>query len=293
MGVTISGNSITITNATIELVNGFNAESGVAYIIITPDGGIGALPFMATGAPGQPTLFPSISVVEVAAGDPLPVVNPASTLLDAGGPGLPAKYALTFYQHKGATGLTGSPSIALSSDLATAPVLGAGTEKFVLAYRASDLKWVPTAQKVGDAYVASTIAATAYNNASPRLLTSIAVAAQPFDWRPRVFASTVITGSDGAQPTRVDLVARLNDAASGAQLGFGRGLVGANAVGVQTILLPTYLHGQSVPGAYAKVAAGVAATIHLRAEQVATSSSSWSTPISPDTTFSLEVVPVL
>lgn len=293
MGVTIDGSSITITGATIEVVNGANEESGVAYIIITPDGGVGSLPFFATGAPGAPTLFPSISLVQLPAGDPLPTPNPQSFLIDAGGPGLSAKYGLVFYVNKGDTGAAGAASIAGASDLATSPPLGVATEKYTLIYRNSDNKFVPTALKVGDAYVSSTIAATAYNGASPRLLTSIAIPPMPFDWRPRVFAATTVTGSDGATPTRVDLVARLNDAASGPQLGFAKGLIGGNAAGVQTVLLPTYMENQAIPGNYARVSATAAATIHLRAEQAASSSSSWSTPGSPDTSFCVEVQPLL
>lgn len=292
MGVTINGNSITITDATIEVVNGANDESGVSYIIITPDGGTGALPFLAQGLPGQPTFFPSIQYLEVPFGTPLPVPNPAVTLLDEGGSGLPAKYALTFYGHAGDVGPPGSPSIANASDLAATPALGAGTDKFVLTYRSADALWVPTAQKVGDSYVSGTIAPTLSGNTSPRLLSSIAIPAHQFDYRLRVFAVTTVAGSDGATPTRVDLVARLNDAAAGNQLGFGKGLIGANAAAIQTVLLPTYLANESVPGGYARIAAGNGCTAHLRAEQVNPSGSNWSTPGSPITTFVAEVVPI-
>lgn len=293
MGVTISGNSIIISNANIEIINGASEEFGVAYIIITPEGGVGAIPFMATGAPGQPTLFPVITMTEIPAAEPLPTPNPNYVLLDPGGAGVPAQYSMQFFVHKGNTGLTGSPSISGASDLATAPVLNVNAEKFFLAFRFSDGKWVPTAQKVGDAYVASSIAATTYNVTSPRLLASMSVPPQPFDWRPRVFASTIVTGTGGAEPTRVNLVARLNDEASGAQLGFKKGLIGANDAGISTDIQPTYLNNQAVPGPYARVAANAAATVHLRAEQVAPSSGSWSTPASPDTTFSVEVQPLL
>lgn len=292
MGLTINGNSIMITEANIELVNVVNDDTGVAYIIITPEGGVGALPFMATGAPGMPALFTNVELEIVPYGQALPTPNPQVTLVNAGGPGLNSKYSLTFTLNEGAPGATGSPSISGSSDLGSSPALGEATEKFVLVYRASDGKWVPTAQKVGNRYWPASIAATAFNSTSPRLLSSLAIAAQPFDWYPRLFAQTVVTGSDGATPTRVDLVARLNDAASGDVVGFGKGLIGANAAGIPTQLLPMSPVGQD-SATYGKVLAGNAATIHLRAEQMAASSSSWSTPAAPDTTFWLEVVPVL
>jgi hypothetical protein len=72
VGVSINGNNITITGFTLEIINGANTESGVAYIIITPDGGVGSLPFMATGLPGSPTLFPTINMVQLPDGTALP-----------------------------------------------------------------------------------------------------------------------------------------------------------------------------------------------------------------------------
>lgn len=293
MGVTIDGNNITITNATIQVVNGANDETGVSYIIITPDGGVGVLPFVAQGLPGQPTLFDTITLVQLAAGVALPVPNPVKTLIDPGGAGIPARYALTFYLNQGITGATGTPSISLATDLATTPALGAATDKFTLIYRNSDAKFVPTAQKVGDRWIQSTIAATSFTNTSPRLLTTIAIPAQPFDWYPEAFAATIVTGS---VDTRVDLIVRLNNQATGDQVAFGKGLLGANAAGIQTVAIPQSPEGSAVPGAYGKVLATVAANLYLRAEQQAASSNSWSTPVStgvsPGTTFWVKVNPV-
>lgn len=289
MGVSISGNNITITGANIEVINGANPDSGVAYIIITPAGGVGSLPFMSTGLPGQPTLFTSISFVQLAAGAALPVPNPTQTLIDPGGAGLPAKYSLTFYGNAGPTGSAGTPSFAGASDLAASPALGALTDTFTLIYRNSDGKFVLTAQRNGDSWPSATIAATAFNNTSPRLLSTIAVPAQPFDWRPRVFAQTIVTGSID---TRVDLFARITDPASGAQVGYARGLTGINSAGVQTVMIPANPAGSTVPGAYGKIGAGAGVSIYLRAEQVGPSSNPWSTPASPDTTFQVEVQPL-
>lgn len=288
MGVSIDGNNITITNATIELINGANPDSGVSYIIITPDGGVGQLPFMAQGLPGQPTLI-DIVLIQLADGVALPVPNPAKVLLDPGGSGLPAKYQYTFYLNAGPTGLTGSPSISGASDLAASPVLGAGTDKYTLLYRNSDGKFVLTAQKNAESWAQGTIASTAFNNTSPRLLHTISIAAQPFAYRVDPFAQTVVTGS---VDTRVDLVVRMNDPATGDQVGYGKGLTGINSAGIQTILIPAYPAGSSVPGSYGVVAINTAASFFLRAEQKAGSSNSWSTPASPDTTFTIDIHPL-
>lgn len=290
MPVTIDGNNIMITDATIEVVNGVNNESGVAYIIITPEGGVGAIPFMAQGLPGQPTLFPLISYVQHPDGEVLPSPNPVSTQIDPGAAGLPAKYSLEFHGNAGPAGITGSASFSGASDLATSPVLGALTDTFTFVYRSSDAKVVPTAQKVGSMSIQSAIVATAFNATSVRTLSSIAIPPQPFDWRPICFASTIIAGS---VDTRVDLFAYLNTVGSGDQVGYAKGLTGANTAGVQTVMLPASPVGSSIPGAYGRVAANLGATIHLRAEQKAASSNSWSTPGSPDTTFSVVVQPLL
>lgn len=292
MGVTINGNSISITNANIEIINGANDESGVSYIIITPDGGVGQLPFMAQGLPGQPTLFPSIALEIHPAGETLPTENPTKTLVDAGGAGVSAKYNLVFHINAPADGEGGAFAFANATDLAASPARGAGTTGFTLLYRHSDQKFVLTAVKVGNLYVSSLIAATAFNNTSPRLLSSIPIGQSPYPTRLKAYASTIVTGSDGPEPTRVNLVARLDNAASGDQLGFARGLIGSNPQAIQTVLLPTFLHAQDVPGTYALVPANTTCTAHLRAEQSASSSSSWSTPASPDTVYAVEVMPL-
>lgn len=290
MPISVDGNSITITGATIEVVNGNNAESGVCYLIITPDGGVGVLPFIEQGLPGQPTLFPTITYVQHPDGEALPSINPVSTLIDAGGSGVPAKYALEFHGNAGPEGIGLSASISDAVDLAASPALGVGTEKYMLLWRNSDEKWVPTALKVGDSFVASAIAATASTNTANRLLAQVTIPSQPFDWRPTVFGQTVIAGGTS---TRVDIVARINDQASGAQVGFGKGLIGANAAGIQTVLVSGSPAGSAVPGSYGRIDAGVGpTTVFLRAEQKAATNQSWSTPAAPDTTFEVKVDPL-
>lgn len=287
MPISINGNDIEFTGQ-VRVVNGFNPDTGVAYLILTPDGGVGSIPFLAQGLPGLPPVFDSITVEEVDPGDPLPSPNPVVTTVTAGGSGEASHYTLKFYVHKGDTGATGTNEISSASDLDPAVTLDSTANKYTLVYNSTTELWVPTAQKIGDAYVPSAIAATAFNNVSPRLLASVTIAAQPFDWRPRCFGSTVVTGS---ADTRVDLVARVNDPASGAQVGYAKGLAGAAPPGL--VMIPAAPAGSSMPGSHGKVLAGNAATIYLRAEQKAPSNNSWSTPASPDTTFWVEVSPLL
>lgn len=286
MAISINGNDI-VFDGQVKIINGFNPDTGVAYLILTPDGGVGTLPFFADGDPGLPPVFDSITVTEVDPLVALPSPNPAVTVISAGGPGLASHYNLRFYIHKGDTGATGN-EISTASDLAASPALGVGTDGYGLIYRNSTSEFVATAQKVGDSYVPATIASTAFDTTANRTLASVSIPAQPFNWRPRVFGSSIITGSSD---TRVDLVARLNNVASGDQVGYSKGVAGAAPP--PYTLIPAAPAGSSIPGSYGKVLAGNAATVYLRAEQKAASSNSWSTPASPDTTFWVEVAPLL
>lgn len=285
MSFTINGNDIEFTG-TVRVVNGFNPETGVAYLILTPDGGVGSLPFLAQGLPGKPPVFDSITVEEVPPGELLPAPNPVVTTVSAGGSGVESHLALKFYIHRGATGPIGTNVISTASDLATTPALGGSTNGYTLVYRSSDGKWVPTPSpaSVQDTYASPAILATPNNNASPRTLSEISVPAMPFAWRPRVFATTQI---NGGVLTRIDLFARLNDPASGDQVGYSKGIQGA--LPPPSILVPAYPAGAAVPGSYGRVPAGQAATVYLVAEQKAATNTHWSTPASPDTTFNLEV----
>lgn len=260
----------------------------MAYLILTPEGGFGQLPFLATGESGKPPIFDSITMTEVDPDETLPTPNPIVTLVNPGGPGVAAHYTMQFFVHKGETGDTGTIVISNAADLATSPSLGPSTDKYSIIYRSSDAKWVPVAQKVGNMYVPTSIVATAYNATPNRLISSVSIPAQPFDWYPRVFAQVAVTG---ASDTRVDVVARLNDPAAGDQVGYSKGIAGATPP--VNVLIPAPPAGSSMPGAFGKVAAGASAVIYLRAEQKAPSSGSWSTPASPDTTFCVEVAPVL
>lgn len=285
-GLSISGNDV-LYRGDIRIVNGVNYETGTAYLILTPEGGTGQIPFLAQGLPGKPPVFDSITMTEVDPDDPLPTPNPVVTMVSPGGDGTASHYTLRFYVHAGEKGDTGANEISTAVDLATSPSLDSGANGYTITYRHSDGKWVPTALKVGDQYVPATIAATSYNNASPRLLATVEVPAQPFAWRPRVFASTVVTGSSA---TRVDLVVRVNNQSTGDQVGFAKGVAGASPPPM--VLIPAAPAGSAVPGSHGRVDAGNAASIYLRAEQKAPTSGSWSTPADPDTTFWVEVVPL-
>lgn len=287
MAVTVDGNNLTFEGR-VTVVNGANPETGIAYLILTPEGGFGNLPFLATGESGKPPIFDSITMTEVDPDVPLPAPNPIVTTVSEGGPGVAAHYTMQFFVHAGQKGDTGTIVIKNATDFATTPALASDTDGYHIVYRHSDGKFVPTAPRVGNLYVPNSISSTAYNTTPNRMLVSVSIPAQKFDWYPRCFGQVAVTG---AADTRVDLVARLNDPASGDQVGYSKGIGGATPP--VNVLIPAMPPGSSIPGPYGKVAAGDPATIYLRAEQKAAGSGSWSTPASPDSTFCVEVVPVL
>jgi hypothetical protein len=287
MGITVDGTDI-VFDGQVKVVNGFNPDTGVAYLILTPDGGVGTLPFFDDGDPGLPPVFDSITMEEVDPEDDLPTPNPTVTVVSTGGPGIASHYTMKFYVHKGEPGSLGAFQLRDASDVDSGVTLDSTADGYTFVYDSATDLFIPEAQRVGDAYVPSAIASTAFNNTSPRTLATVAIPAQPFPWRPRVFGSTVVTGSSD---TRVDLVARLNNASSGDQVGYSKGLAGATPP--PNILIPAAPAGSAMPGSYGRVAAGAAATVYLRAEQKAASSNSWSTPADPDTTFWVEISPLL
>lgn len=286
MSLTVDGNNV-IFDGTVTLVNGMNPANGTAYLVLTPKGGFGTLPFMSTGQPGLPPVFDNITLIEVDPAQSLPTPNPVVNLVNAGGAGTASHYTMTFYVHAGQPGASGSNTISTATDLSSTPPLSAGTNGYTITYNYSTSSWVLTPLPRGAVGVPTAINSTAYDTTNPRLLASVIMPAKPFNWMPRCFASTVVTGSSD---TRVDLVVRLNDQAAGAQVGYSKGIAGAAPP--PNVLIPAAPAGSNISGGYGLVQAGQQATLFLRAEQQAPSTNSWSTPGDPDTTFWVEVNPV-
>lgn len=286
MTLTVDGNNI-VYDGTVTVVNGFNENTGTAYLVLTPNGGFGNLPFMSTGQPGLPPVFDKITLVEVDPEQSLPTPNPVVTLVNPGGAGTASHYTMTFYVHSGEPGVEGSNTISTATDLSSTPPLGPGTDGYTITYNYSTGSWVLTPIPRGGVGIPTVINATAYDTTNPRLLASVIMAPRPYAWMPRCFASTVVTGS---ADTRVDLVVRLNDQAAGNIVGYSKGIAGAAPP--PNILIPSAPAGSNIAGGYGVVPAGQQATLFLRAEQQAPSTNSWSTPASPDTSFWVEVHPV-
>lgn len=263
----------------VRIAKQFDATTQSAILLLGPEGGVAEIPALVQGDPGPPaTLDETIAFTALAHDDP--TADSASfTTLSAGSSSESPVYRLNLALHKGAPGASGAPSILGSSDLE-----GTATDGYIVAKKTGESKavWVPP--KVGGQYWPASIANTSGADGQSRTLCSVSIPAQPFDWRPRVFGQCVIAGTAN---TRVDLIARLDNAASGDIVGRAFGQVGAAPP-------PAVLVSGVTAGAAStvgKVLAGASAVVFLRAEQQASTTDAYTTA-GTTTTFMVEVAPI-
>jgi hypothetical protein len=187
-------------------------------------------------------------------------------------------YHADFFLHTGAPGADGTMTLLDAADLVGTPTAGQ-----IIVVNPSAAGFVYQSQKVGGWYNPAVLNSTPSGNPS-YTLGQISVPAQPFDWRPTAKAECIITAT--AADTRVDLLARLNDASAGNEVGRALGGTGINPA--THILMPGPPAGST--DSYDKVSAGAAATIYLRAErQLGTGTF---TTAAVDTRFRVKVDPV-
>lgn len=265
-GITVDGNSLIISNATITVENAFDQSNGAAVIIITPQGGLGTLPALLQGEPGLPPVLRNINVTQLPAGTALPSPNGTFTLISPGGPGVASVYDVNYSVNQGAAGESGSYSIAGSTDLS-----GTATNNYTLVWNALTDQFEYQPLYIGATYWPSTINSTSGFTAqgTPRTLTQISIPALPFAYTPVVVGQTVVTGTVN---TVVKLSANLGST-TGQQVGVGYGVAGqAN----QTVVLQQGIPAGSATG-YGQVSANSSATIVLSATQTANTTDSWAT----------------
>jgi hypothetical protein len=279
-GISVDGNSLVISNATITVENAFDQSNGAAVIIITPAGGLGTLPALLQGQPGLPPVLRNINSTQVPAGTALPDPAWQWTLISPGGPGVAAVYDLEVAINSGATGESGTYSIAGSTDLS-----GTATNNYTLVWNALENQFMYQPLYIGATYWPTTVSNTSGFTAqnTPRTLTSIAVPALPFAWTPVMFGQTLVTGTVN---TVIKLSANLGSV-SGQQVGVGFGVPGQD---YQTVVLQSGIPAGSAAG-YGQVAANSSATVVLSATQTANTTDSWSTS-SLTTSFQLTPNPV-
>lgn len=252
----------------------WDPSSNMFIAVAAPTGGLGSFPALVKGDPGDRPTFDTINFTALEADDP--TANSATWTETS-----PGVWKLNLVLHKGPQGIPGD-TILTPSDFGTPlagkiPVVNAALTNFELQF-----------QKVGDRFVPATIANAPSGNALFTLC-SVSIPAQDFDWRPEVSAQCVITPT--ATDVRVDLVARLNDAASGNIVGRGFGIVPISFFSIYPV--STVLSSGAPPAAsatYDRVLAGATSVIYLRAERVAGTGTFTTT--SDTTWFNVRVRPI-
>ena len=253
----------------------WDPSSNMFIAVAAPNGGLGNFPALVQGAPGTAaTLDNTINFTALAYSDPTPDSASFTTL----GTGY---YQLNLALHVGAPGASGTTSLIYPTQASDLVGTAAAGQIIVVNPTANGFVFAP--QLCGDRFTPTTIANTPSGNPTYTLC-SVGVPAQLFDWRPQVSGYCVVTGTD-ATP-QVDLIARLNNATGGNEVG--------RATQAAAINPPTHVLSTGPPpgsaDTYDRVYAGNAATIYLRAERQ--SGSGTFTTASATTRFSVTVNPI-
>lgn len=261
MSITIDGTSL-VFDGTVTVTNFTNSTTGVCTLVLTPSGGVGNLPALATGDPGPPALFDSVSVTTLASGQQ---ATGSLSVIDPGGPGASSHYALTLGIPQGPKGDDGdSGTLAGASDLSGAAAVGTvpmvtSTSPTAFSYKTP----------FGDVYNASTISSANSSGQSTVQLCQITVAPQPNPYYPICMGNTVTSGTAN---TVINIQATLNSV-NGEQVGI---VYGAAGTAKQSLTMASGFGGL-VTGGFGKIAANTQATFYFSAVQTAGTSDAWST----------------
>ena len=268
-----------IWNGEVRIPKTFDPTTKAAIIMLGPPGGVAQIPALVQGDPGKHAEIDSTIVLNPLEYDD-PTADSASwETIVAGSDEVSPVYRLTLNLHKGAPGSAAAVSLLTATDLT-----GTATDGYMLTKTAgaSTVSWAP--QRVGDQYWPATIPNTSGTDGQNRTLCSVSIPALPFAYRLRVFGQCAITGTAN---TRVDVLARLNNATSGDVVARSFGQAGATPP--TNILVSGVAAGSA--STVGKVSAGSAATVYLRAEQQASTTDAYTTS-SSTTSFMVEVSPI-
>ncbi|AMT72036.1 hypothetical protein [Mycobacteroides immunogenum] len=235
--------------------------TGVAHVLLREDGGIvGGVSAVEQGPPGQPAgLDPAIALTPLAFGDTTPdsaffelISPPTSTA--------PGVWKMHLALHVGKDGEPGT-MVWNPADLSATPKAGwlpaveAGADGFELVpYKLPEVFYPGSISNIGSGNVNATHA-------------QINIPARPWARRIRAQGFTVITGE--AADVRVNLLARLNGEADGNIVG--------RCVGIAQVDRLAFSPGKPIQegtsaDGYDTIAAGASATVHIRCERQAGSS---------------------
>jgi hypothetical protein len=238
---------------------------------------------MVQGDPGLPITIRNKTITELAYTDAT-AASVDFTLVTPGSGTVQPVYDVAFTLHAGPPGDTSSFDFLNADDL-----VGTATAGYSPAYTATGnsggpgIIWTPP--KVGGAYWPASISSTTSSDGAVRTLATASVPAFPFDWRPRAFGQSILTGT-GADCT-ANLYARVSNATSGDIVASKFGL--ALSTPQDLSLIPGPAAGAST--SLGKISANSGPTsIYLRAERQS-GADSFSTSAST-TSFYVEVVPL-
>ncbi|AEK08324.1 minor tail protein [Mycobacterium phage Inca] len=230
MSISMDGNDL-IWDGEVRITNFTRSETGVVTLVLTPRGGVGALPVMAQGEPGKPPVIDSVEVGEIPHGEDLPDVE--WTLVTPAADGNPPHYTLKFYVHAGEKGENGdNATIIGASDVSGTPADG-----FILQYDEATQKMVWVASRINGLYVPTSFSTDTAGSAARKQIAYVRIpgADQPKEWRPLVWAQTQNTGTAA---TRVNLECRIDDPTTGPVVGRYYGIAGATPPPM--ILIPAF-----------------------------------------------------
>lgn len=253
--------------------------SGVAIVMLKEDGGIvGGVSAIEKGDPGiPPDLAEAINFTPLEPGDATP--DSASwSLLTPGTPTTAAVYKLNLALHKGGKGDSGTMQWN-PADLSGTPVA-----KQIPQVKSDLSGFELVAQRITEVFYPGSINNIGSGNPSATQA-AIAIPARPWARRIRANGFTVVTGE--AADVRVNLLARLNGETDGNIVG--------RCVGIAQTERLTLSPGKPIQAGteadgYDTIAAGASATVHIRCERVAGSSTYTTTAAMSQ--YSVEALPL-
>jgi hypothetical protein len=252
--VTIDGKEyLVIESAYFRVSKDWDADSQMFLAVAAPTGGLGSFPALVKGDKGDTPALNNVNYTVLEADDP--TADTASFTETA-----PGQYDFDLTIHKGPQGDPGD-TIVTPSDFSDTPVVGYVP---VVNSELSSFDLAPV--KAGDRYIPASIA-SAPSGQPTYTLASVAIPAQPFDWRPEAFGQVLATTTNNN--CDLDLVARLDIDGLSEETGpiVGRGF-SFQSYGIYKRLLSLSSGPPAAASAdYDKVSAGYAATVHLRLER--------------------------
>lgn len=276
MSLTVDGNNL-VFDGTVTITNFTNPTNGVCTLTLTPSGGVGVLPALLAGQPGQSPIFDSVSASTLASGSS---ATATISQVSPGSAGVSSHYTLAFGIPQGPIGATGVTTIGGATDLSGTAAVG----NIVYVNAIGSTTFAYTAMPFGNVYNATSFTSASKTGATSAVLASISVPAQPAAWYPWVSGYCIVNGTVS---TVVTLSALLNNSSTGNVLG---SLPGTNGQAIQRLQMqPSF--GALLGSGYGKVAANTSCIIYLVAQETAAVTDSWS--INATTcSFTVATIPV-